>query len=175
MTRVLNNYRLKPDEKQTVIKPVDIKQETVWPLLTFTGGSIESITAQITGHAPKTCITGTGTVTKVTVVTFTTVTAGRADSAGTDWKERNIITSINSWSERQHIFVNDVTGSLTYSWCHCDHLHAKMFQKSLVRQTVFLFYKVNSKYFQKYVCYVWSGREFELCLIICQNSESQYK
>lgn len=64
------------------------RHQTVWPLLTFTGGSIEPITAQLTGHAPEACVTGTGSVTKVTVVTFTTVTAGRAHPAGTDWRER---------------------------------------------------------------------------------------
>lgn len=54
------------------------------PLLTFTGGAIESLTAQFTGDTPKTSVTGTGSVTQVTIITFTAITAGRADSTGTD-------------------------------------------------------------------------------------------
>lgn len=62
-------------------------------MLTFTGGSIEAVAAQLTGHAPETCITGTGAVTKVTVITFTTVIAERADAARTDWIERETQSS----------------------------------------------------------------------------------
>lgn len=61
---------------------------TVQRLLTFTGGSVEAIPAELTSHAPETYITGTGAVTKVTIVTFTTVTARRADAARTHWTER---------------------------------------------------------------------------------------
>lgn len=53
-------------------------------LLTFTSGSIEAITAQLTSHAPKTQITGTGTVTQVTVVTLTAVAAHKADTTRTN-------------------------------------------------------------------------------------------
>lgn len=61
---------------------------TVSALLTSTGGAVESLKAQLTGHAPKTHVTGAGTITQVAVITFTAVTAGGTDSTGTDWSER---------------------------------------------------------------------------------------
>lgn len=67
-------------------------QHTSVRLLTFTGGSVEAVAAQLTRHAPETGITGAGAVAEVTVVTFTVVTAGRADATRTNWIEREVRT-----------------------------------------------------------------------------------
>lgn len=90
MTRVLSSYRLKIRRRQTRCEFGNLSPPngTTSALLTFTGGAVESLEAQLTGHTPKTHVTGAGAITQVAVITFTAVTAGGADSTRTDWSER---------------------------------------------------------------------------------------
>lgn len=63
-------------------------QRRLGPLLTFAGGSIEAVLAQLTGRALETCITRAGPITEVTVIAFPTVATGRVDPSWTHWTER---------------------------------------------------------------------------------------
>ena len=116
MNRVLNRYRLQTNGSRTnhqnqTTHATDIRPQAVRLLLTFTGGPVESITALLAGHAPETCVTGTGTVTEVTVIAFTMVTAERADSTWTRWTERE--QNIREFNQIR--LTNDVMCPLTYS------------------------------------------------------------